>query len=244
MFLIPMAGLSSRFYQAGYTVPKYQLPLGDRLVFDYVVDSFRAYFDDDLFVFAVRCDLGVVDFLEDRLRHSGIREYRIVQLPGETRGQAETVKIALDTGFADDELFIFNIDTFRPGFRKAAFHRDVAGYLEVFEGEGDHWSFAVPGAGSTVVRTTEKERVSSLCSDGLYHFRSSREFSDIATAQIAQGRTAKGEYYVAPMYNALIAADAPVRYDLIAADKVIFCGTPVEYEACLRDVDRLTQAYA
>ncbi|HGG7172902.1 TPA: capsular biosynthesis protein, partial [Escherichia coli] len=33
MFVITMAGLSSRFFNAGYTVPKYQLPLHGQTVF-------------------------------------------------------------------------------------------------------------------------------------------------------------------------------------------------------------------
>lgn len=33
MFIIPMAGLSSRFFKAGYTKPKYQLDLNGETVF-------------------------------------------------------------------------------------------------------------------------------------------------------------------------------------------------------------------
>ncbi len=51
MFVLPMVGLSSRFFDAGYTLPKYQLPLHGRTVFAHVVDSFRDYFDSDEFLF-------------------------------------------------------------------------------------------------------------------------------------------------------------------------------------------------
>lgn len=232
MFLIPMAGMSSRFFAAGYTLPKYQLPLGESTVFDHVIASFEAYFKDDLFVFAAQDDPQVEAFLHDRLQRCEIDDYRIVRLTEATRGQAETVKIALYAGFPDDELFIFNIDTFRPGFRKAEFHYDVDGYLEVFVGEGDHWSFALPGDNNTVVQTTEKERISSLCSDGLYHFRSSHRFQELVADMIAENDLSRGEYYVAPMYNRLIRAGADIRYQTIPTSDVIFCGTPDEYQAC------------
>ena len=37
--IIPMAGESSRFFNAGYTVPKYMLPLGSETVFDKAIKS-------------------------------------------------------------------------------------------------------------------------------------------------------------------------------------------------------------
>ena len=39
MIVIPMLGKSSRFFDAGYERPKYQLPLGDGTVFSESVKS-------------------------------------------------------------------------------------------------------------------------------------------------------------------------------------------------------------
>ena len=44
--IIPMAGESSRFFNAGYTVPKYMLPLGSETVFDKAIKSFKDYFNN------------------------------------------------------------------------------------------------------------------------------------------------------------------------------------------------------
>ena len=40
MIVIPMAGLSSRFTKAGYTKPKYMLPLAGKSVFAHSIESF------------------------------------------------------------------------------------------------------------------------------------------------------------------------------------------------------------
>ena len=40
----------------------------------------------------------------------------------------------------------------------------------------------------------------------------------------------KGEFYIAPMYNALISQNADIRYELIDLNQILFCGTPSEYE--------------
>ena len=45
MIVIPMAGLSSRFFKAGFEVPKYQLKINDSYVFDLALKSFIQYFD-------------------------------------------------------------------------------------------------------------------------------------------------------------------------------------------------------
>ena len=54
MFLITMAGLSSRFFKAGYTQPKYKLKIHNESVFSLATKSFLNYFKTDLFVFVIR----------------------------------------------------------------------------------------------------------------------------------------------------------------------------------------------
>ena len=54
MFIIPMAGLSSRFFKAGYTKPKYQLDLNGESIFAWSVKSFVQYFKSDKFIFHLR----------------------------------------------------------------------------------------------------------------------------------------------------------------------------------------------
>ena len=169
MFVIPMMGKSRRFTEAGYALPKYRLPLHGRTVFFHVVKSFERYFQDDLFLFVVRRDHDVVEFLVRELQALGVKSFHIVELDGDTLGQADSVHRGLQALRSEEAVYVFNIDTIRPGFRKSSLADGAAGYLEVFEGEGEHWSFVEPGPDRSVLRTTEKERISNLCSDGLYH---------------------------------------------------------------------------
>lgn len=231
MFVIPMAGLSSRFFKAGYTQPKYQLSLDGKSVFERALSSFSAYFASDLFVIILRDVYDTQAFVEAQLQHMGIRHYHISVLTAETAGQAETVYLGLQAlALAHDEpLYIFNIDTFRYGFQKPTIAEHCDGYLEVFRGEGEHWSFIEVDADGQVTRTTEKERISDLCSDGLYFFRSYRGFMQLFETTKAQGLYTKGELYIAPMYNQMIASGQPIGYVLIDDSEIDFCGTPDEY---------------
>jgi hypothetical protein len=229
MIVIPMVGKSSRFFNAGYMRPKYELKVEGVSVFYHAVNSFRKYFESDFFLFLVRNDFGAENFVRQEIALLGIKTFRISVLEHETRGQADTVFQGLQSINVQESLYIFNIDTFRPGFSKPEISRLCDGYLEVFEGEGDHWSFVEPGTDMKVLRTTEKNRISNLCSDGLYFFRNRIDFEDAFNYAVQTQNLDKGEYYVAPLYNYLIKEGLDIRYVKTDIIDVIFCGTPQEY---------------
>lgn len=235
MIVIPMAGLSSRFFKAGYDVPKYQLMLGEKTVFARSLLSFQAYFDSDLFLIIIRDVYDTKAFVEKQIQQLGIKHFHICVLNNETEGQAHTVYLGLHSlALAQDEpLYIFNIDTFRYDFIKPTIAETCDGYLEVFQGEGEHWSFIEVDNNDNVICTTEKQRISDLCSDGLYYFKSAQVFIQLFEyAQMHQLHT-KGELYIAPLYNLMIAQGMKIGYVLIELSQIDFCGTPDEYQALI-----------
>lgn len=240
MIVLPMAGLSSRFFKAGYTVPKYMLDLHGAPVFDHALGSFAELFASERFLVICRDVQDTPGFVRARAAAMGLAPDRLdlVVLEGETAGQAETVAAGLRRAgiTGAPPVTIFNIDTFRPGFAHPTGF-DVAavdGYLEVFRAPGTHWSFVLPHDGSDRVReVAEKDRISDLCSDGLYHFASAAQYLDLyAGIEARDPRTLQGgEYYVAPLYNTAIARGADIRYVEIPSAQIRFCGTPDEYDA-------------
>ncbi|MDJ0390579.1 NTP transferase domain-containing protein [Roseomonas sp. E05] len=242
MIVFPMAGLSSRFTRAGYDRPKWMLPLAGRPLLDWSLLGFSAMFATETFLL-IHLDLpGVAAFVRARAEAIGIRHLRMVALPAPTRGQAETVMLGLARlAMPEAEpVTIFNIDTIRPGVRKDAFDGH-AGWLECFEGPGDHWSFVRPGPEGRALQVTEKVRISSLCCSGLYHFGSAALFREAYAREEAAPGTA--ELYVAPMYQHMIAAGQDVRYGTVPPGRIFFSGTPVEYEALLADTAALQAAF-
>lgn len=241
MIVIPMAGLSRRFIEAGYNLPKYMLEAHGRTLFAHSVGSFSAYFTSLPFLFIARDVAGTADFIARECAALGISTAQTVVLNELTAGQAATVALGLARAAPPPAtpITIFNIDTFRPAFRfptefDAA---QVDGYLEVFSGTGSNWSYVRPATpdSNRVLQTTEKVPISDLCCTGLYHFRSAAQYL-AAYADFANGGAEQiglRELYVAPMYNLLIAAGADIRYDLIDPGQVTFCGVPTEYDAFL-----------
>ena len=225
MIIIPMAGLSSRFFKAGYTEPKYKLQAHGKSLFEWSIKTFEHYYKSEKFLFICRDVYDTPAFVESELKKIGVNDYEIIVLNAETRGQAETVFLCLDKVPDNEAFVIFNIDTHEKNFRFTEESSDA--YLEVFKGEGEHWSFALPkGDCSLVEKTTEKVRISDLCSNGVYGFKNKDIYIN---AYIELIRANPNELYIAPMFNYIISKGMEVRYKLVDIGQHIFMGTPAEY---------------
>ena len=239
IFVFPMAGDSRRFAEAGFVTPKFLLAAHGGALFDHAVGSFAAYFKQDRFLFIVR-GRAAADYVVERCSRFSILRAEVVDLGKPTLGQADTVRLGIDAAKISDQepMIVFNIDTFRPGYRKPDFVNDpdCAGYVEVFRGSGEGWSFAAPSEShpDQAVSVLEKRRISPLCCTGLYYFRSAGEFRwAFAHPPEPASAAERRERYVAPLYNALIGIGERINIVEIDKSDVIFCGTPNEYEETL-----------
>ena len=238
MIVIPMAGMSRRFREAGYNQPKFMLKLHGRTLFAHSVGSFATYFGAEPFLFIAREEPGVAAFISGELEAMGVAAARTIMLEHPTLGQADTVRLGLQqAGVArDTPITIFNIDTFRPGFRypETPWMHHADGYLEVMPGSDPGFSYVLPAktGDGCVVATAEKTVISNLASTGLYYFRRAGDFLGTMERD-EQAASAHGELYVAPIFNALIARGQDVRYHAVAPDNVVFCGTPSQYHSLL-----------
>lgn len=243
MIVLPMAGLSSRFFRAGYTLPKYMLKLHGHSVFAHALGSFSTLFGQERFLIICRDVYGTSDFVLEECEKLSLPKSSVdlVVLDKETLGQAETVSEGLRIAnvHPSTPTTVFNIDTFRPNFSHPSDIdlTKVDGYLEVFKGSGNQWSFVLPDLESPskfrVKEVAEKLRISNLCSDGLYHFRNAGLFHEIyeKVRDMDPCQLQGGERYVAPLYNIAISRGFDIRYTIVEARCVRFCGTPAEYEA-------------
>ncbi len=237
MIVIPMAGLSRRFTEAGYLLPKYMLQARGYSLFTHSVLSFFKYFSEIPFLFIARDVHETVNFIHSEVKNMGIKNYQVVNLTHPTAGQAETVSLGLTKARVSDlePITIFNIDTFRPHFEFPTELNlpEIAGYLEVFKGQGDNWSYIKADAmrQNRVIETAEKIQLSDLCCTGLYHFGSASLFYEAYRGFLENQKVQPiyKEHFIAPIYNQLIARNLDIRFTTIDREQVIFCGVPSEY---------------
>jgi len=240
MIILPMAGQGSRFVKAGYTTPKYLLPVNHKPVISHVVEGLRPLLEEHDVLFVGRHDQCLEDILHPVFKGKNIM-WKTCSLPGHTEGQAHTVYEGLRVAHrtrSEEQVYIFNIDTFHIGFTLPQIFspKAVDGYLEVFEAPGEHWSFVRPSRLAkrpmAAAEVAEKRRISHLCSSGLYHFSSARMFSDLFEASQDKDVAHQdgGERYVAPLYQAAISEGCDIRYHCIERSVLQVAGTPQEYE--------------
>jgi len=232
-----MAGLSSRFRNAGYTLPKYMLELNGLTLFEHSLSGFEKYFSSEPFLFiALNNSFDEEHFIREKTGDLKLKNINVAILDKPTRGQAETVFLGLQqANIPEQPITIFNIDTFRPKFLfpESFSLAKIDGYLETFIGTGSNWSNVVPkGKTDRVALTAEKQNISKYCCTGLYYWKSSKKFCDIflETETMPIHEIQGNEYYVAPMYNRLIENNGDVRFTVVGRKDVIFCGTPEEYQ--------------
>ena len=228
MIIVPMLGNSSRFKKEGILIPKFMLKIKNFTIFNLSVSTFYKYFDKEKFIFVINDSYEIEDFVMSQILKLEIKNYKIIKLKNKTRGQAETVYIALSHLVNPEDIYIFNIDTIIKKFQLPKLDDDTSGFLDVFIANGDNWSFIKPFNSFLVAETAEKNRISNLCSNGLYYFKNNKVFNDSFNKL---EKDFSSELYVAPMFNYLIKDNLKVTYRITDSKNIEHAGIPKDYNA-------------
>ncbi len=232
--VITMAGLGTRFKKAGYPMPKYEITAHGRSLFAWSMESLRDFFSRDCdCYFIVRKEDDASSFIKSEISAftgSG-KGIHVIELDHMTDGQATTAMLASKYWKKDDELLIYNIDTYvKAGSMR---YDDISGdgFIPCFNAPGDHWSFVLLGKNGDATEVREKERISDNCTLGAYYFRSCELYENLYNTYYKEdANMEKGEKYVAPLYNHMIRQNMKVRISLIDSKDVHVLGTPEELD--------------
>jgi dTDP-glucose pyrophosphorylase len=224
--VIPMAGFGSRFAKAGYTVPKYLIEVNNKTLLQYSLSSLPLDICSNL-IFICLKDHNINNKLRVVIEKIlGHNKFIIVEIDNVTNGQAETVLKAASY-FTNSDLLIYNIDTyFKSNTLKKLLLSPAKqdGILGAFIDNSNKWSFAKLGENNCVIETAEKIVISENALTGMYHFTNPNDFIEVATNALDNKITSLNEYYIAPMYNKLIAQGKNFVLDMV--DEFIALGTP------------------
>ena len=220
-----MAGLYRRFREAGYTTPKFLLPLRGRSILAHIVDELSP---ERLLLVANERDLPHADAI--RAAAPGA----VLKFIGDTEGQAQTAmeaaSLALAQGWGGDPLVFHNVDTIlydRDLRRIGQILREADGFIDVFDADSPAYSYVRVDADNWVTEMAEKVVISRHATTGLYGFASPESY--LSHARATTERT-KGEFYVSNVYSRMLAQGCRIRIEPVPRRTVIL-GTPAEYEA-------------
>lgn len=236
--VLPMAGLGSRFSDAGYALPKPLIDVAGHPMIELVIANLTPA-RPHRFVFVVQAAQVREHALDERLREWS-PGCEVVAIDGVTQGAACTVLTTRHLLAPSQPLMIANCDQYVDA--------SIDAYLDAIDASGadgammtmwaddPKWSFAELGPDGWVTRVVEKQVVSDVATVGIYNFRRTAGFLAGADAMIAADRRVNGEFYVAPVFNELIRDGAHIGVHAIDTDGSAMhgLGTPTDLELFLR----------
>ena len=237
--VMPMAGEGSRFLKEGWNTPKPLIELHGVPLFKRAIGSVAIEGVEMKYSFIVRQN-HIDDYGIDSSIKAILPNANIFAVQRTTRGAVETCLMA-ESAIADDDAVIvmdcdleFRSQQFESMMREIletpAEHAD-GGLLVSFESDLPRYSYAAVGEGNRVLRTAEKEVISSHALCGAYFFSTGKVFKRAAHRLMEEAQFDKPEYYVSLLYNYLLADGEVVR--LAPMEKYCSYGTPEELQQYL-----------
>lgn len=245
--VITMAGRGSRFYEAGYTVPKYEIVAHGKSLFEWSMLSLKNFLTPDArVIFVCLKENASAAYVREQSRALGLNDVHVVELDGVTDGQATSAYVSRDLWRPAEPLLIYNIDTYvNPRSLKPEHIRNGSeGWVPCFQVPGEHWSFVKLDEEGWAVDLAEKRRISDFASIGLYWFSRGDDYASAYERFFADpANLVKGERYIAPLYRQLLADGRKVSISDLPLDDVHVLGTPAELDTFLAlDPEKLTVA--
>ena len=229
---MPIGGLGTRFSGAGYHLPKPLIEVDGMPMYRQSFSSFDGVKVHASFFAVVRAEHEEKFGLASSLESEGV----VVKVfEGNTRGAAETALIGFDMLDRESPLVVIDCDV---RFTSPQLLGDLlkdpppfSGAVTYFQSRDSRYSYAEIDSRGLVVRTAEKNPISSHALIGCYAFSMASKFEEAAGEQIEQGLPSSNtEYYMSRVFNSLIENGETVRAYPGYFDSF---GTPEELEAFL-----------
>ncbi len=229
---ITMAGSGLRFKKAGYQIPKYQITVHGKTLFEWALESLTAFRrQEDVYLFLARREDNAVGFIREKCLAMGISQIRVIELDETTDGQATTAMLGAQAWEKESPLLIYNIDTYVEAGEMRPEQMCKDGFIPCFCGEGDHWSFVRLDKDGRAVEVREKVRISDYCTLGAYYFKTCGLYEALYHEYYRNNaHLEKGEKYIAPLYNFMIKKGKEVGISVVDREKIHVLGTPEELE--------------
>jgi HAD superfamily hydrolase (TIGR01509 family) len=209
--LIPMAGLGTRFKEAGYTFPKPLIDINNKPMIQVVVENLNM---DANFIFVVQKEHREKYNL-DLMLNLISPNCKIVETNSVTEGAACTALLAKEFIDNDSPLFFANSDQFvewdSTEFMYKMNESDADGGIVTFESTHPKWSFAKIDESGNVMEVAEKKPISNIATVGYYYWKNGSDFVKYAEQMIEKNIRVNNEFYVCPVFNQAVGDNKKIK---------------------------------
>lgn len=227
--VIPMAGLGSRFANAGYEKPKPFIDVLGKPMIVRVMENLSH--NDARFILIARKEHMDA---EAELIKDIQNKYNVIFVPVDkvTEGAACTILHARKFINNDTPLLLANsdqiVDFDVKKYIKDCKDRNADGSILTFidKMKSPKWSFAKINSEGWVTKVQEKKVISDYATVGLYYFSKGSFFVDYAVDMIVDNERTNNEFYTCPVYNYAIKDLKKIGIYNIDFDNMHGIGTP------------------
>lgn len=241
-----MAGRGSRFQKVAHVRPEFTRPkplidVAGKPMVEWAIETIQrmAPFEAKDCVFVCLQEHENQYRISKRLREIVGPDITVYFTPEVTEGAACTALLAKPSINTDEDVLFMDCDHFIlcekfKQAREETLRNGVAGLIPTIESTDPKWSYSQTDAEGNVIRTAEKEVISTHASVGIYYFTHGKDFVWAAEQMIKENlrHGPNKEFYMCPVYNELIAAGKRVR--IVPADLWLSLGTPEELDAFVK----------
>jgi dTDP-glucose pyrophosphorylase len=220
--VIPMAGAGSRFFNAGYDLPKPLIDVNGIPMIELVVNNIGI---KGKYIFIVQKEHYEKYNLQSVLNPFS-DDVEIVISEKVTEGAACTTLLAKKFIDNDEPLLIANSDQFIEWDNSVIskfIGSDYDAGLLTFKGDGNKWSY-VRKHNDIVTEVAEKIQISNEASVGIYFWKRGADYVKYAEQMIEMDKRVNNEFYVCPVFNEAIQNNKKITtYEI---EKMWGLGTP------------------
>jgi NDP-sugar pyrophosphorylase family protein len=230
--VMPMGGKGSRFLQHGYNYPKPLIQIHGAPFFFWAAQSIRKFVKLQSLIFVVlqeHIDSFQID--QEILRYYPEAKIHVITevLNGAVLTCLEGIKEIEDGPILFNDCdHVFSCTEFYDFCAKEEFDC-IDGGLLTFRSDDPQYGYLEFGPDGNVMRTLEKEAISSDAICGAYYFRNAHTFKDAAEEYLSTCNYQ--EYFVSGVYNIMAAKGQRIKG--FRTDLHIPFGTPEEYKSAM-----------
>lgn len=219
------AGRASRFKESGYTIAKSLIPVREKPMIAWAVESL-GFVKDAKKIFLCLREHEEQHGISEKLQALFGKDIQVLFTSGVTEGAAVTALLARDHLKNNEELIISNTDHYFASsqFEETVGKKQFDGVIPVFEATHPRWSFAKINEKGMVTEVAEKVPISNHATVGVYYFRKGKDFVWAAEEMIRKDIRRNNEFYVCPVFNELIGKGKKIKAE--TADFMWSMGTP------------------
>lgn len=222
--VIPMAGLGSRFSDAGYETPKPFIEIEGKPMILQAVETLGF---EGQYIFIIRKD----EIIKNRMLEI-FPESKIIEVDYLTDGPASSVMLAKEHINNDEELIVANCDQIMWWDAETVIKQirvmDYDGVVVTYHETTPKNSYARINRKGFVTKMAEKQVISNVSLNGIHYWKKGKYFVESTESMVEKNIRFNNEFYVSLTYNQMIESGKKVGIYHIPNEFHNAVGTPID----------------